>query len=120
AFVRRQVDAKGDNRERDPKIVRKLNSTYRQAVFTSAREANRESYKANNHIVQGWRWLATHDATTCLICWAMDGEEFDVDTPFASHLNCRCVTTPIIDGDPQRETGPEAFAKLETGFQKQV
>jgi SPP1 gp7 family putative phage head morphogenesis protein len=120
AYVRRQVDAKGDNPQRDPRIVRKLNSTYRQSVFTSAREANRESYKANSRVVRKWRWLATHDAHTCVVCWAMDGQEFDVDTPFASHINCRCTTVPVIEGDPKPETGPEAFAKLEPGFQKQI
>jgi hypothetical protein len=35
------------------------------------------------------------DDRTCPVCIALDGQEFSLDTPFATHPNCRCSPIPI-------------------------
>lgn len=120
ARVRAAVDAKGDNPQRDPAVVRRLNLNYREQVLGAYREATRLNYEANARVLAGWRWLATRDPRTCVICWAMDGTVFPADAPMVKHIACRCVMAPLVNGADAGETGPEAFAKLAPGFQQQI
>ena len=115
AHVRRQVDDTGDNPQRDPKAVRRLNGVMRQQVLGAYREASRLSYEEHKDVLAGWRWTAARGPRTCVICWAMDGTIFPTDTPLQSHPNCRCVMVPVRHGEAARESGAEAFAGLEEG-----
>src|SRR5437763_2044674 len=120
AHVRQQVDARGDNPQRDPAIVRRLNTSIRQQTLGAYREATRLSYERNKNLLGGWRWTAARSPQTCVICWAMDGEVFPADAPMDSHIACRCVMTPVVADAPVPESGPQAFAQLEPGYQRQI
>jgi hypothetical protein len=66
----------------------------RTETFRAMREATRLTYDANSDIVDRWEWRCARTAETCAVCWAMDGQVFDVDTSMAAHVNCRCVMVP--------------------------
>lgn len=95
----------------------------RTETVRAYREASIASYAANDDVVSRWRWTATKTTRTCAMCLAMDGEEFDLDVPFGSHPNCRCVPVPVTksweelgvegikDTRPQPETGADWFAR---------
>jgi hypothetical protein len=119
AAVRKQVDG-GPDRELNPRTVTRLNAAVRQEVLGAYREATRLSYQDNAKVLAGWIWTATRSATTCIICWAMDGTVFPADAPLISHVNCRCVMRPLLPGQSPGETGADAFAKLARGVQKDI
>lgn len=63
-------------------------------ITTKARE---ETFKENEDIVKGVRWLSTLDAKTSDICQALDGTVYKVgegQRPPA-HMQCRSTTVPI-------------------------
>lgn len=117
--VRREADAKGDNQMRAPAVVRRLNQTVRNESYRALREATRASYEASG-VTKMWRWVSANSPSTCVLCWAMHGQMFPLDVPLESHIACRCVMAPVLDPSEPFETGPEKFAKLEPGFQKQI
>jgi SPP1 gp7 family putative phage head morphogenesis protein len=104
----------------------------RTETMRAYREASIASYAANPEVVQKWRWTATKTTRTCIVCILMDGQEFDFDTPFGSHVGCRCVPTPVtasweelgIEGveetRPTMETGAEWFARQPAEKQREV
>ncbi len=117
--VRREADATGDNPMRQASVVRRLNQTVRTESYRALREATRASYQASE-VTQGWRWISALAPSTCTLCWAQHGKVFPLDVPLESHIACRCVMVPVLDPDESFETGPEKFAKLEAGYQKQI
>jgi SPP1 gp7 family putative phage head morphogenesis protein len=117
--VRREADAKGDNQMRQPAVVRRLNQTVRTESYRALREATRASYEASG-VTKLWRWVSALSPTTCIVCWGMHGKMFPLDVPLESHIACRCVMVPVLDPNEPFETGPEKFAKLEPGYQKQI
>jgi SPP1 gp7 family putative phage head morphogenesis protein len=103
----------------------------RTEMTRAHRTASQETYRANSQVVRRWRWLCAKQTRTCAICWALDGEEFDLDEPFASHVNCRCTTVPVtatwedlgfkgIAERPKPRTGAEVFADLDADKQRQI
>ena len=63
-------------------------------ITTQARE---ETYKKNDDVVKGVKWLSTLDFKTSDICQARDGQVFrtgEGPRPPA-HMQCRSTTTPI-------------------------
>lgn len=47
-----------------------------------------------------WEWATAEDEAVCPICSDLDGEAFDIDTPFApAHPNCRCYLSPVLSLD---------------------
>jgi SPP1 gp7 family putative phage head morphogenesis protein len=95
------------------------------------RSASLQTYQANNSMVKGWRWRCSRSPRTCAMCWAMDGEEFALDEPFASHPNCRCAPIPItktwaelgfggIPDRPPPEPGSAVFARLSEAEQRHI
>jgi SPP1 gp7 family putative phage head morphogenesis protein len=64
----------------------------------TAREA---VYKANSSLFDGYKFLATLDFQTCVVCGADDGKIFrtleEASKP-PLHLRCRCVLLPYIRG----------------------
>ena len=88
-----------------------------------ADEAAQEAYRRTG--VEKYDWMATFEIHTCPICADLDGQTFVVDDPLAprspKHPNCRCTTTPHLDGleiterwarDP--ETGKGALVDSKT------
>lgn len=120
AVIRDKVRGIQGQRERDPKVVQRLNTNVRQSILGSYREATRLGYAANSELLSGWVWTAVRSATTCIVCWAMDGRVFPADQPLVSHVNCRCVMRPLLPGQSPGQLGPEAFGKLERGVQKDI
>lgn len=72
----------------------KAQVTARTEILTSYRNANIESYSLSQ-TVKAWQWSATLDDRTCPICIYLDGQVFSLDTPFASHPQCRCSPLPV-------------------------
>jgi SPP1 gp7 family putative phage head morphogenesis protein len=117
--IRQTVDDQQSGQD-DPRLVRRLNTTVRQEVLGAYREATRLSYEENQHLLGGWVWTSTRSATTCVICWAMDGKVFPAAERMVSHVNCRCVMRPLLPGESPGVAGTEAFPKLERGVQKDI
>jgi SPP1 gp7 family putative phage head morphogenesis protein len=63
----------------------------------SYRSGNLEVYRQNSDIASKWRWTCSLSSRTCAACLAMDGELFDLDQDMDSHVNCRCVPTPLTN-----------------------
>jgi len=59
------------------------------------RESNLENYRVNSAVVGQWQWTASLSTRTCTACLAMDGTLHPLDETFGSHVNCRCVPTPV-------------------------
>lgn len=96
--------------------------TSRTEILRAYRGSALENYRQNADILIGWGWLTTLDGKACLACVAMHGsihpltEEF-----FGTHPNCRCGTFPVIEGIPvDVQTGPEWFAQLSQGEQREM
>lgn len=83
------------------------------------REASRKFYDQEPAVLR-WRWRAVLDLRTCPICWQRDGQEFDTETPFETHPNCRCVMEPILEITPPVVKGPERFERLTPAQQKAI
>lgn len=120
-LVRREADAQGGNPSRSPAVVRRLHSAVRNETFRAYREATRATYQENSEVVKKWRWVSRQGPSTCVICWSQDGRTFPLSVPFASHPNCRCVMTPMLDREKEKYvTGPEKFDSLEPGVQRSI
>lgn len=66
----------------------------RTEINTAYREGNLERYRLST-TVKAWEWSATLDSRTCPVCIALDGQQFSLSTPFATHPNCRCSPIPV-------------------------
>jgi SPP1 gp7 family putative phage head morphogenesis protein len=76
---------------------RSAEAVVRTAVNHTATAAREETYKANEDLIKGIRWVSTLDARTSAVCRARDGEVYPVDSgprPPA-HINCRSSTAPV-------------------------
>lgn len=113
-----------DARVRAERIVR-------TTAMTAYRNASIETYKANAHLMRGWRWMASLSTRTCPVCLALHGQVFPLDTPFASHPNCRCLAAPVTkswrelgydvpDNRPKIVNGPDVFATWSAADQLKV
>jgi SPP1 gp7 family putative phage head morphogenesis protein len=91
----------------------------RQETLRAYRTATLENYKASG-VVTRWRWLASLDTRTCIICFLMDGKEFPLAVNLNSHVGCRCSLVPVTAQTPPRKTGIERFQELEPGVQKDL
>lgn len=98
-IVRAIVGTKA-NRYRDGIIdvsrrtARTVTHTALQHVATTARM---ETFKANEDIVKGYRWVSTLDGRTSAQCRSLDGREFEIGkgpVPPA-HPNCRSTITAV-------------------------
>lgn len=67
----------------------------RTETLRSYREASRQIFKANDHVVEGWRWASARNERTCAMCWAMDGTEHTLDEQLEEHICGRCSMVPI-------------------------
>lgn len=69
----------------------------RTETLRTFRHTTMETYK-QSQAVRGYRRLSARDRRCCVACIAMDGKEFPLTEPFASHPNCRCAMVPVIIG----------------------
>ena len=73
----------------------------RTSVNQVANKASQETYKANDSVTKKYRYIATIDSRTTLLCASKDDKLFDYnDGPMPPlHFNCRSTTVPVIDWD---------------------
>jgi len=71
----------------------------RTEVVGSYRDAASEAFK-ESPVVTGWTWKSAQSPTTCPVCWAMDGEEFDDDETLDSHPSCFPAGTVVSGPAP--------------------
>jgi SPP1 gp7 family putative phage head morphogenesis protein len=76
------------------------------SVMTAANEARLATFRKNERLIKGVRWLSTLDSHTCVQCAALDNAAWDLDgQPIQAtklefqlppaHWSCRCVASPI-------------------------
>lgn len=98
----------------------------RHRVLTISRTETNEAYRAASREfyasadIKQYVWLAVLDPRTCAVCWHLHGQRFKSAKKIFSHPNCRCVLVPWTKNQKRILTGAEHFARLETGYQKQI
>jgi SPP1 gp7 family putative phage head morphogenesis protein len=77
----------------------------RTAVSHSMTAARQITMEENKDILSGWRFVATLEQRTCLVCAALDGNVYQIgEGPFPPrHPNCRCTTVGVIKTGGQVE-----------------
>ena len=69
-----------------------------------ASQARGEQLKANDDILQGWRWISTLDSKTSLMCQARDQRLYGWDDPKPpGHWGCRSSVLPVLKDEFARE-----------------
>jgi SPP1 gp7 family putative phage head morphogenesis protein len=71
----------------------------RTAMTHTANTAAQAAWEANSDIVKAWRFVATLDSRTTLICAGLHGKEFKLGTgpQPPRHVNCRSTSIPVLD-----------------------
>ena len=98
----------------------------RTETMRAYRTATNEQYRSNDHIIDGWRWLASHSGRTCAACLALDGTWHPSTEVQQDHPNGRCTSVPALRGrdDPSApapwETGSEWLAKQSPEMQERI
>lgn len=94
----------------------------RTETFRAYRSASLQTYRENNDVVGKWRWLASLSGGTCPVCISMHGSLHDLDEPFGSHTNCRCVPSPVSEGrlDSPFESGEQWLTRQAEDVQDRV
>jgi len=92
--------ALGDSADMTTRVIAALGVTRARAaalvrteMLRASRGAAIAAYKESG-VVAGWRWSASLSDRTCPACLSLSGEVFSLDTPMASHVNCRCAAVP--------------------------
>lgn len=103
----------------------------RTETLRAYRGAQLEVYRANQHLLNGWRWNAALDQRTCAVCIGLHGRLFQTDEPMRPHPACRCSVIPETKSwhdlgydvpEPARiiDTGPDWFARQPAAIQREV
>lgn len=75
--------------------VLKAKIVARTEIVSASRDSNLARYRLSE-TVKAWRWSATLDNRTCAVCIALHGQIFPLETPFATHPQCRCSPVPVV------------------------
>jgi SPP1 gp7 family putative phage head morphogenesis protein len=67
----------------------------RQEMIRCYRNSTLKTYQKNEDVLDRWRWNCKKSTRTCVVCLAMDGKTFPLNTPFESHVVCRCAPVPV-------------------------
>lgn len=81
-------DALGISRDRALTIAR-------QESLRCYKNSSTETYRANDDVVEQWRWTCALSIRTCSACIAMDGTIHDLSEDLESHVCCRCSPVPV-------------------------
>ena len=80
-----------------------LLANVKTALQSFAIETQCQFYKSNEQYFDGYKWIATLDRRTCLVCGALDGKIFktldEVKNKPPMHLNCRCLLIANFDNE---------------------
>lgn len=99
------------------RLVQTGQITRTRALATARTEVNRVRRETTRQIymdtpgVREWEWVASKSPRTCVVCLALDGRRFPVETPFPHHIACRCTMIAVIIGvdRPKRTIGSDWF-----------
>lgn len=94
-----------------------------------ASTARMETLKANDDILQGWRWISTLDSKTSAMCQARDQHLYSWNDPKPpGHWGCRSSALPVLKDEFAREikgstrpsVGPDGAAPVssKTSYQE--
>lgn len=88
----------------------------RTVQIWSYRSGVHQTYRANDHILEGWVWMSARDVRTCISCWGKDGTVHSVNEVLNDHHQGRCTPAPIVKGARwhfERRKGREVFNELD-------
>lgn len=92
----------------------------RTSVTHITARARDELYQENQSVVKAWRFTATLDRRTTVICASLDGQTFDLGSgPMPPrHYNCRSSSTPVLKswqelGIDAKEANPSTRASMD-------
>ncbi len=92
----------------------------RSEQLRTYRTASLESYRRSG-VVTSYVRLSARDSRVCPGCLAADGEEYDLETEFKSHPNCRCSLLPKVEGIPLRfQDGAAWFEQQPAATQRDI
>jgi SPP1 gp7 family putative phage head morphogenesis protein len=77
--------------------LKRMLTVARTEQLRAYREGSRDIYQRSG-VVKRYKRLAAKNARTCLLCLADDGKIYEVSEPMPVHPNCRCTSTPLVDG----------------------
>lgn len=99
----------------------RMQNIARTEMLRTYRTTTLQSYAAGG-VVIGYRRLSARDERTCPACLFADGRVYKVEEGFDAHVNCRCVTIPILSGvaPAQYETGQQWFKSQPAAVQRQM
>jgi len=84
------------------------------------RTSSLESYRRSG-VVTSYVRLSARDSRVCPGCLAADGEEYDLETEFQSHPQCRCTLLPKVEGIPLRfQEGAAWFEQQPAATQRDI
>lgn len=108
-------------------------TTSRQEMLRCYKGAACETYRANEDVLEQWRWTCSLQSRTCAACLMMDGTLHNLDEDLESHVQCRCAPVPVTkpwsailgrddipDTRPRFESGADWFDRQSTAVQRQV
>jgi len=95
------------------------------------REATRNTYKENSHVVREWERHASADDRTCMACVMLDGKRYELAEAMDDHIQGRCAMLPItktyrelgIDVDEpdfKRELASDWFQRQDEATQRKM
>ena len=103
-----------------PTTRRNADAVVRTASQEVATAARMQTYRENTDLVKGWKFVATLDARTTLICASEDGKVYALGEgrPPPLHFGCRSTTTPVLKsfaelGLPFKALPPGARSSLD-------
>ena len=83
--------------------TREAEALARTAVTFTSNQGMLGTFRANETLLAGVRYVATLDDRVTLLCASLDGETWSVNDPDivipgeATHFNCRSVLVPVVD-----------------------
>lgn len=105
----RTKDAEGNRLPPVPGIMdttrRRAEALVRTSVIAVANEVNLETFRDNDDVIKGIKWVSTLDGRTTPICQFLDGKQWDLEghplngAPAfpgpTAHWNCRSTQVPV-------------------------
>ena len=91
-----------------PTQERRAMTLARTVTNYAANTARNETIKQNTDILEGYKWVATLDSRTSLICASRDGKIYEIDDRNPkppAHFNCRSTITFVVN--PEFDLGKD-------------
>ncbi len=96
--------------------------TTRTAQMYAYREATRQNFVANAHVLDGWIWSAALDSRCCMSCIDQHGSLHPVYETLNEHHNGRCGMIPMVKDtrSPIQESGEDWFKRQSLDMQRRM